>query len=340
MSRQTNKSAGTGEPNTYIHPRTPHPDPHLPKLKASKPSKKSATTKKPTLSKVSASSRGVDAGDDFDDQHTFPEPAQRRLKSSAKPRPTQTDDESDDIAIKAPKNADKGKARAMESPPETFESAGTDVDPEEFRLRPPNMKPLSIEETVLRDVPPDAHETIITPIISRVVSNRWDVSEEERKPPPKKRGRPRKGEGEGGPPPKRGKMWKVDDDGEGYGSTKSKPKRQTKKSSPKSKSTATKGRTRKETDPSPDTSDEEKGEPAIPETKASGSGTGKRQQRTLDDGSDDEKRDKPDGDESWLDPNRVRLDNIPPEGVVIRRKNGIVERLLPPVVCVPFRCLR
>jgi hypothetical protein len=227
----------------------------------------------------------------------------------------------------------------MESPPETFESAGTDVDPEDFLPGPTNMKPLSIEETSLRDAPPDAHETITTPIISRVVSNRWDVPEEERKLPPKKRGRPRKGEGEGEPPPKRGKMRKVGDDGEGEGSTKPKSKRQTEKSSPKPKSTATRGRTRKEADPPPDTGDEEKGESTFPETKASRSGTRKRQQRTPD-GSDDEKQDEPDGDEPWVDPNRVRLDSIPPEGVVIRRKNGIVERLLPPVVCVPFRCLR
>jgi hypothetical protein len=317
-------------------------DLHLPKPKATKSPKKSATKKKPTLSK--ASSPNIDLEDDFDDRPITPEPVQRKLKkSSVKPLPTKTDDESDDLAIKktkAPKQVNKGRARATESPPETFESAGTDGDLEDPRSRPSNMNPLSVEEKSLRDAPPGVHKTTTMPIISQVVSNRGDVSEEEQKPPLKKRGRPRKDKGEEEPPPKRGKVQKVDDGAEGKGSTKSKPKRQAKKSSPKPKSTATKGRTRKKVDPPPDTGDEGKEEYVPPETTASGSNTRKRQRRTLDDGLDDEKWDEPDDDEPTLYPNRVRLDSIPPEGVVIRKKNGIVERLLPPVMCVRFRRLR
>jgi len=220
----------------------------------------------------------------------------------------------------------------MQPPPETFESAETDVDPEDSRPGQSNMKPLSVEEKSLRDAPPDVYETITTPIISRVISNRGDVSEEERKPPPKKRGRSRKDKVEEQPPPKRGKTQEADD-GEVKGSTKSKPKRQAKKLPPKPRSMVAKGRTRKNVEPLPDTSDEEKEEFATPETTASGSNTQKRQRRKRD------KRDERDGEPS-SNPNRVRLDSIPPEGIIIRKENGIVERLLPPVMCVQFRCLR
>jgi hypothetical protein len=125
------------------------------------------------------------------------------------------------------------------------------------------------------------------------------------------------------------------------GSTKSKSRRQAKKPSSKPKSTVTEGRTMKKEDAPPDMNDSEKEEYIPPETKTSGSNTRKRQRRTLDDRSSDEKQDEPpDGDEPNPNPNRVRLDSIPPEGVVIRKKNGIVERLLPPVMYVQFHCLR
>ena len=294
-------------------------------------------TKKPKLSK--ASSRNADTEDGFTDRPTTPEPTQRKSgTSSTKPPPTQTDDESDDLAIKkprAPKKVDKGKARELESPPETFESAGTDVDMEESRPGPSNIKPLSAEVKSLRDAPPDLYGAIATPIISRVVSN---VSEEEQKLPPKKRGRPRKDKAEEEPPPKRGKMQKKDGD-EVKGSTKSKPKRQAKTSSPKPKSTITKGRTRKKVDLPPDVSDVEKEEYVPPDTEASGSNMRKRQRRPLDDGFDDERQNESNDNEPNPNPNRVRLDSIPPEGLVIRKKNGIIERLLPPVMYVPFRCL-
>ena len=292
-------------------------------------------TKKPKLSK--ASSRNADTEDGFTDRPTTPEPTQRKPKtSSTKPAPTQTDDESDDLAIKkprAPKKVDKGKARELESPPETFESAGTDVDMEESRPGPSNIKPLSAEVKPLRDALPDLYGAITTPIISRVVSN---VSGEQ-KLPPKKRGRPRKDKAEE-PPPKRGKMQKKDD-GEVKGSTKSKPERQAKTSSLKPKSTITKGRTRKKVDLPPEVSDVEKEEYVPPDTEASGSNTRKRQRRPLDDAFDDERQNESDDKEQNSNPNRVRLDSIPPEGLVIRKKNGIVERLLPPVMYVPFRCL-
>lgn len=258
-----------------------------------------------------APSRKIDLEDDTDNRSTTPEPTQRKLKnSSSKLLPTQTDDESDDLAIKKPKapnKVDKEKARAIESPPETFESAGTDVDLEDPHPGSSNLK---------------------------TASNRWDASEGagEQKPLPKKRGRPRKGDVEGEPPPKRGKTQKVDDS-EAKGSTKSKPKRQAKK--------VTKGRARKEVYPSPDASDAEK-EPHVPsETKTSGSNTRKRQRRTPDDSPSDEKQDEsPDSDQSNSNPSRVRLDSIPPEGVVIRKKNGIAEILLPPVMYIQFRCFR
>ena len=287
-------------PTNYSHPR-------LAKSKVTKPSKRSATTKKPKASKTS--SRITDREDDTDDRPTIPKPAQRKLKKpSAKPPPTQTDDESDDLAIKgtkAPRKIDKGKARATESPPETFEYAGTDVDLEDSRSGPSNMKPLSAEERSLRDVPPDAYETSTIPIISRAAFDRGDTSDEEQKPkpPPKKRGRPRKDEGEGEPPPKRGKVQGASDVGDDEDSTRPKPKKQAKKPPSKIKSTVTKGRTRK---------------------------------KAPDDGSDEKEEDEQDGDGPASNPNRVRLDTIPPGGVVIRRGNGIVERLLPPVMYVQF----
>ena len=322
--------------------RTRYSNPNLAKPKATKSSKKPVTTKNPKRSK--ASSRSTQREDDFDDRPIIPKPAQHRLKTtSAKPPPTQTDDESDGLAIKktkAPRSVDKGKARVMESPPETFESAWTDVDLEDSRPGPSNMKPLSAEEKSLRDAPPDVYETITTPIISRVAPD-GDVSDEEQqqKPPPKKRGRPRKDEGEGGPPLKRGKirgMGDADDDKDS--TSRSKPKKQVKKPPPKPNPTVTKGRTRKKADPPPDTSDEEGEGSVLPETKSSGSDTRKRQRRTLNDESDDEKWGEQDDDWSSSNPNRIRLDRIPPEGVIIRQGNGIVERLLPPVMYVQLRC--
>lgn len=290
-----------------------------------KSSKKSAATKRLKLSKASSYNTGVE--DDSDNQPATPEPAQHKLKRpSTKPSPTQPD-ESDDLAIKktaVSKKAGKEKAKVAESPPETFESAGTDLEDPRPGLSSTN--PPSTGEKPLRDV----HETIITPVVPR---NWGDVSEEE-KPPPKKRRRPRKDEVGEEPPPKRGKA----DDGEAKGLTKSKSKQQAKRSPSKPGPTATKSR-RKKADTQPDTNDAEKEEHVPPETKTSGSNTRKRQRRTLDDGSSDETRDEPpDSDE--LNPNRVRLDSIPPEGVVIRKKNGIVERLLPLVMYVQFRCLR
>jgi len=300
--------------------------------KATKSSKKSAATKRLELSK--ASSYNASIGDDSDNRPIAPEPAQGKLKrSSLKPPPTHSDDESDDLAIKkteVPKKAGKGRAKVTESPPETFESAGTDLEDPHPGLS--STKPPSTGEKTW-----DVHETITAPIIPR---NQGDVSEEERqqqKPPPKKRRRPRKDEGGEEPPSKRGKTQKADD-GEVKGLAKSKSKQQAKRS-PSRPGLAATGSRRKKADTQPDTNDAEKEKCVPSETKTSGSNTRKRQRRTLDDGSCDEKRDElPDGDE--LNPNRVRLDNIPPEGVVIRKKNGIVERLLPPVMYVQFRCLR
>ena len=198
------------------------------------------------------------------------------------------------------------------------------------------MKPLSAEEKSLRDAPPDLYQMIAPPIISRMVSDRGDVSSEKRKPP-KKRGRPRKDEGEEGRLPKRGKVQEIDDGSEDKGSSKPKPKRRTKGSSPKPKLATTKGKTKKKADPPPGTDDEGKEGSILPESEASGSSTRKRQRRTLDN-EPYEERDEPDGDESGSNPNRVRLDSIPPEGVIIRRKNGIVERLLPPATYVQLPC--
>ena len=277
-----------------------------------------------------ASSRNTDS----EDPHIILKPAQRR---PAKPPPTQTEDESDDLAIKTTKGfgrVNKGKARATESPPETFESAGTDVDLEDPQPGPSNMKPLSAEEKALRDVPPDVYEATTTPVISRATFHQGDTSDEEskQKPPPKKRGRPRKDGGKGGPPSKRGKIQGVSDDGGGKNPPKSKPKKQAKKPPPKPKPATTKGRTRKKADPPPNASDGEGG--ILTESEPSGSDTRKRRRRVLSDGSDDEEQDEQDGDESSSNPNRVRLDSIPPEGVIIRKKNGIVERLLPLVTYV------
>ncbi|KAF9649739.1 hypothetical protein BDM02DRAFT_3268542 [Thelephora ganbajun] len=305
--------------------------------KATKASK-SAKTKKPKLSK--APLRNTDVEGDFDDRPITPSPVQRKFKtSSTKLQPTKTNDESDGVAIKKAKTTKKvnrRKARATEPPLETFESTGSDVDLGGSLPGPSNLRHLSAEEKSLGDAPPDMDEKATTPGISRVVPNRRDGSEEEqqqqhRKPLPKKRGRPHKDEGEEGPPPKRGKTQKADNGGEGNDSARPKPKRQA-KSPPKPESAATKGKTKKKADPPPDMSDVEKEESLPTETKASGSNTRKRQRREPDDRSENEKRDEPDGDEPSSKPNRVRLDSIPPEGMVIRKKNGIVERLLPPVI--------
>jgi len=314
-------------------------DPHLAKPKATESSKKSATTKKRKPSR--ASSRNTDS----DDRPIIPKPVQRKSKkSSAKPPPTQTDDDSDDLAIKKTKGSgkiDKGKARATESPPETFESAGTDADPEDSRPGPSNMKPLLAEEKALRDIPPEVYETTTTPVISRVAFTRGDTSDEEQKlkPPPKKRGRPRNDGGEGGPSSKRGKIQGASDGGDNEDPPKSKPKKPAKKPQQKPPPATTKGRTRKKADPPPDTSDEGEGG-ILSGSEPSGSATRKRRRRTHSDGSDDEERDEQDGDRSSSNPNRVRLDSIPPEGVVIRKKNGIVERLLPPAMYVQLLCPR
>lgn len=320
-------------------PTPPHRlDIHLAKPKATRSSKKSTTTRKPKLPKVS--SHGTHTEDDLDDRPITPEPVQRRSKKlSAKPPPTQTDDENDGLAIKgakAAKTADKGKTRTMEDSPEIFGCAGTDVDLGDSRPGPSKMKLLSAEEKALRDAPPDVYETVVAPIISRVAFDGGDISgddeqeQQQRKPPPKKRGRPRKDKVEGEPLSKRGKRQGVDGGGEVNGPTKSKPKQQAKTSSPKPKSTATKERTRKKANPPSDTADEGKERGILSDTEPSGSNTRKRQRRTSEDGSYDEKADGPDGDEPDPYPNRVRLDSIPPEGVVLRRKNGIVEKLLPP----------
>lgn len=292
------------------------------------------TVKKPKPSK--GVSRNTDVKDDFDYQPTTPEPTQKKLKkSSSRPLPTQTDDESDDLAIKKPKaskKVDKGKARATESPPETFESAGTDVDIGEGDSRPgpSNAKLLPTEERALRVALSDMHETS-TSIISPVVSNQEDASEE-LKPRPEKRGLPRKDEVEEGPPSKRGKTQN--------GSAKSKSKLQAETLSPKPKSTVARGRKEKP-DSSTYTSDAERGGYTSLEAETSGSKRRKHRRRTLDDGSGDEKRgDPPDDDGPHSNLNRVRLDSIPPEGVIIRKKNGIVEKLLPPVMYVQFFCLR
>ena len=319
----------------FIHSlRTLCPDLYTANSRTTKSSKKPATTKRLKLSK--ASLHNVDVGDDSDNRPTTPELAQRKLtKSSPKLSPTQTDGESDDLAIekkKVPKKVDKGKIRAKESPPETFESAGTDQEDPHPGLS--SVKPHSAKGKSLRDTPPNVQETITAPITPR-----GDVSEEEKeqKPPPRKRGRPRE-DGVEKPPPKKRKTQKAND-GEVKGSAKSKSKRQAKKSSPMPKSTVIKSRTKKADTP-PDMSDVEKEEYISPENETSGSNTRKRQRRTLDDESSDEKEDEPpDDDEPNQNPGRVRLDSIPPEGVVIRKKNGIVERLLPPVMYVQFHCL-
>ena len=137
--------------------------------------------------------------------------------------------------------------------------------------------------------------------------------------------------------PKRGKVQEIDDGSEDKGSSEPKPKRRTKEPSPKPKSATTKGKTKKKADPPPDTDDEGKEGSILQESEASGSNTRKRQRQILDD-EPYEERDEPDGDESSSNLSRVRLDSIPPEGVIIRRKNGIVEKLLPPAMYVQFPC--
>lgn len=290
--------------------RFPHTfcsDLHIANAKATKSSKNSTTTKKPKF--PNASSRNIDLEGGPGNRLTTPEPAKRLLKKSVPKPPTiQTGDESDELAIKktkGPRKVDKGKTRVIESPPETFESAGTDVDLENPRPGSSNMKP-----------PSDQVD------ISEVEEER------ERKPLPKKRGRPHKGEVEEEPPSKRGKTQKMDGN-EVKGSTKSKSKRQAKKVT----------KMRKEADPSLDTSDIEEEAHLPSETKTPASDTRKPQRRTLDDPSDEKQDEFPDGEELGLNLNRVRLDSIPPEGVVIRKKNGITEILLPPVMYVQFCCI-
>ena len=266
----------------------------------------------------------------------------KQKRSSGKLPQTQTDDESDDLAIKktkAPRKVNKGKARSTDSLPEIFESAGTDIDLEDSRPGPSN--PLSAEERASSNDPPNVHEETTTSILHRVASDRGNASEEEEQqhvPLPKKRGRPRIDEGGGEPPPKRGKIQKSNNDEDDDDLSTTKPRRQS-KSSPKPGPATTKKRTRKEVDLPPDTSDGGRDGLISSETKAPGSKSRKRQQRKLGDGSDYRERNEPDRAEASSNPSRVRLDSIPPEGIVIRKKNGIVERLLPPVMYVRFCCL-
>jgi hypothetical protein len=312
-------------------------DLHAAKSKPTKPPKKSATTNKSKRSKPS--SRSADAATDLDNQPIASEPSRIRPKRPYT-KPPQSDDESDDLAIKkkkVPGKAGKGKAKAIDPPSETFESAGTDVDLEGSRPGPSRAIPPPAKDLLLRDASPDVCEATTTPMISPVASDRGDVTKEElqQKPQRKKRGRPRNDEGGEEPPPKRGKI----DGGGGHKEPAKKRSKRQPKSPSKPRSTATKGRTRKRLDPPPDMSDVERDGSVSPETRTSGSNIRKGQQRKFD-GSDDEKQGALDRDEASSNQNRVRLDSIPPEGIVIRKKNGIVERLLPPVMYVLFRRLR
>lgn len=180
--------------------------------------------------------------------------------------------------------------------------------------------------------------TTTIPLTSRVASNGRDVSDEEsqQKPPPQKRGHPRSDEKEEEPLPKRGRMRKSN----GKHSARTEPKRQSKKSSSKARPTGAKGRTRKKVDPPPETSELEREILVSPQTKAPKSNARRHQQRTLDHVSDDEKQSESGHEEASINPSRVRLDSIPPEGIVIRKKNGIVERLLPPATYVSFHYLQ
>lgn len=178
--------------------------------------------------------------------------------------------------------------------------------------------------------------------IPRVPSDPSDVSEEEwqQKSPPKKRGHPRNNEEGEEPLPKRGRMRKLAGSDQGSHSPRTKPKRQSKVSSLKPRPTGIKGRTRKKVDPLPEASEAETDENFFSEIDAPGSNARQHQRRKLDDVFEDEKRGEPVPHGASSNPDRVRLDSIPPEGIVIRKKNGIVERLLPPATCAPFRFLR
>lgn len=262
-----------------------------------------------------------------------------------KPPPIQTDEESDDLAIKTmktPWKGDKGKARTMASPRDTFESAGTDSDLADPRPGPSHAKLPSAKEKAVGDTHSDAREVTATPIIPRMASDRREASEEEeeeqqQQPPQKKRSYPHNVEGEEEPSLKRGRTRESDGGGQGERSARTKPKRQSKKPPPKP--TGTKGRTRKKVEPLPETSDGERDEAVSSGPEAPRSDTRKRQRRKLGDMPTDEKPSEPSPDEASSNPSHVRLDSIPPEGIVIRKKNGIVERLLPPMPYVPFRCL-
>ena len=264
------------------------------------------------------SSHKTDAEPDF---HNLPPISERSKaspkKSSPKPPPTQTDREGDDLVTKITKTPwkfDKGKARATNSPPENFESAGTDFGLEDHRPGPSTVNILSVEERALSD----ACETATTSIILRSASDRSDVSEEERqqRPPPKKRSHPRNDKEGEEPLPKRGRVRKSNGSGQGKHLPGTKLKRQLKKLSPKPRSTGTNGMSRKRVDPLPETSDVERDDVVF---------------RKPDQVSNDEKRSGSCPDRTCSNPNHLRLDSIPPEGIVIRKKNGIVERLLPPV---------
>ena len=210
----------------------------------------------------------------------------------------------------------------MESLPETFESTGTDVYPEDSRLGPHNVKLLGGK------VPGGASNT------PPMTFPRRNASEEEQqqKTPLRKRGHPHNDEEGEEPSQKRGRTRKPNGSNHGKHSAGVKPKRQSKKLPPKPRSTGIRGGARKKVDASPQTRDET----VSSGTEPPGSNAWKHRQRKLDRVSDDEKWSEPSLYRANSDPNRVRLDNIPPEGIVIRKKNGIVERLLPPVTYVPI----
>lgn len=288
-----------------------------------------------------ALSCNTDAERDFDNQLPTPQRSKDKSKRSTtkpQPPPTPTSDESDDLAIKskkAPWKVEKGKVRSMDSPPEIFESAGTDIDLEDSRPGPSNVKLPLAEEKALDDAPLNVRGRSTMPIISRVASDPCDVLEEQQQKPPSKK-RPYLLNDEEGeePSPKRGRVRKSNNGDQGKHPAKTKPKRQSKKPPPTP--IGTKGRVIERVDPPPETSDVERDETCSSEIRAPGSNP-RRHQRKLD---DDEKRSEPGSCEASSNPNRVRLDSIPPEGIIIRKKYGIVERLLPPVMCVPFLCLR
>ena len=333
-SDQTDEITSTGKPISVfmcilcsdIYPAKPN---------TTKSSRKSAATKKSKPSKPP--SRNVEVETDLDNQSTTSEPSKAKAKkSSAKLMSTQTDDESDDLAIKktkVPRKVDKGEAWVVDSSLGTFESAGIDVDLYDSPTGPSNVKLPPPGKKVSRDDSLDARKTVATQVTPPAVSGE---EERQRTFPLGKRGRSRNDEGEE-PPRKRGKKRKSDG-GEGDNPAKVKPRRRAKGSPSDQRSTTAEGKSRKKTNPLPDTSDVEGEELVQWETGSPArSNNRKRHQRKLNGGFDDEKRDGPDRDDVSLNPNRVRLDSIPPEGIVIRKKNGIVEKLLPPAMYVLFR---